>query len=316
MKKSNEKRIGEKIRLLSLFSNKEKLKLSELKEIIGMDMESIQNELLECTTIGYYPYSPLELIDVEIRTENIEVHIPISVKKALNLNIQEWLKLRDIILNEKQNNPTNRSKELDSILKKIEKIIPSSHYQDFFTLKEKLSDAMVENYIIIFSYQKRGKKLEERTVLPLFIFEETGHYLAGYCTVSKSLRTFRLDRIVNLKVTDKRFEYSQDEDEKKKFIEKFKEFKNQSASSSEIASIIIHRSAFFNLSRLIVLQKVVRGLDKFSDYFYADTPIIEEVWFMEIIKSFGKSVLIDKPSVLKEKILYDLDSIKVPDYKT
>jgi hypothetical protein len=37
---------------------------------------------------------------------------------------------------------------------------------------------------------------------------------------------------------------------------------------------------------------------------------------MEIIKSFGKSVLIDKPLVLKEKILYDLDSIKVPDYKS
>lgn len=312
MKKSNEKRIGEKIRLLSLFSNKRKVNITDLRDMTGGDMESIQNELLECTTIGYYPYSPLELIDVEIGNENIEVHIPISVTKAINLNIQEWLKLREVIIKEKNNHTKNTNKELNSILFKIEKIIPSSHYQDYETLKENLSNAIAGNLIVKFSYKKRGKNLEERTILPVFLFEETGHYLAGYCLRSESLKTFRLDGIVNLSVTEDKLDYPHNELEREKFIDNFKEFKKQSASSSEIASLLIHKSAYFNLSRLILLNNVLRGKGQLSNYFLADTPIIEETWFMEIVKSFGKSLIIRNPLSFREKILQDLDSIQVP----
>ena len=46
----------------------------------------------------------------------------------------------------------------------------------------------------------------ERDVEPYFlIFIERAFYFVGYCRLRKALRTFRIDRIIDIKITDRKF---------------------------------------------------------------------------------------------------------------
>ena len=98
MHNDNNKKIGSKISLLNIFSTIEKVENSHLQYVKGnANIENIFTELLECTTVGYHPYTPNELIDVEIGHKNVEVKMPLNLSKAVNLNIHEWLKLREVL---------------------------------------------------------------------------------------------------------------------------------------------------------------------------------------------------------------------------
>ncbi|NBU97774.1 MAG: WYL domain-containing protein, partial [Spirochaetia bacterium] len=163
--------------------------------------------------------------------------------------------------------------------------------------------------------KKNSIRLEERKALPVFLFEETSHYLAALCLKSNSLRSFRLDRMIDFKVTNQILEYTQDEEQKNEFLKKFIEFKNESASSSDLAKILVHHSAYYNLSRIIVIHRLDQKIDGFDDYILVETKIMEENWFLDLIKGFGKSIFVLEPIFLKEKILNNLNLISIPELK-
>jgi proteasome accessory factor C len=317
MQNDNNKKIGSKISLLNLFSTIEKVDNSHLQYVKGnANIENILTELLECTTVGYHPYTPNELIDVEIGHKDVEVKMPLNLSKAVNLNIHEWLKLREVLEKKLENIDSSINQEnLKNILKKINKIIPSIQFKNFSFIKNEIQNAISEKKVISFSYKKNSIKLEERKALPVFLFEETSHYLAALCLKSSSLRSFRLDRMVDFKVTDQILNYTQDEEQKNEFIKKFIEFKIESASSSNLAKILVHRSAYYNISRILVIQRLDQKVDGFDDYILVETKIMEENWFLDLIKGFGKSILILEPIFLKEKLLNNLNLITFPELK-
>ena len=317
MHNDNNKKIGSKISLLNIFSTIEKVENSHLQYVKGnANIENIFTELLECTTVGYHPYTPNELIDVEIGHKNVEVKMPLNLSKAVNLNIHEWLKLREVLEKKLDNKDSYINEEnLKNILKKINKIIPSIQFKNFSFIKNEIQNAISEKKVISFSYKKNSIKLEERKALPIFLFEETSHYLAALCLKSNSLRSFRLDRMVDFKVTDQILNYTQDEKQKNEFIKKFIEFKKESASSSDLAKILVHRSAYYNLSRMIVIRRLEQKVEGFDDYILVETKIMEENWFLDLIKGFGESILIFEPIFLREKLLNNLNLINIPELK-
>lgn len=317
MHNDNNKKIGSKISLLNIFSSMEKVENSHLQYVKGnTNIENIFTELLECTTVGYHPYTPNELIDVEIGYKNVEVKMPLNLSKAVNLNIHEWLKLREVLENKLEKKDETINEEiLINILKKINKIIPSIQFKNFSYIKNEIQKAISEKKIISFSYKKNSIKLEERKALPVFLFEETSHYLAALCLKSNSLRSFRLDRMVDFKVTEQILNYDQGEVQKNEFIKKFNEFKNESASVSDYAKLLVHRSAYYNLSRLIIIQKQDQKVNGFEEYILIETKIIEENWFLDLVKGFGKSVIIYEPSYLQEKLLNSINLLSIPELK-
>ncbi len=123
---------------------------------------------------------------------------------------------------------------LDSLAKKIKTILPpeshrflenarktfsvqKKHYKDYGGFKEiinKASDAALKQKCVTLVYCSMPEKKEtRRTVDPyrIWFFNET-FYLIGYCHLRKELRSFVLDRVKSLTVTDEEFVIPEDFD--------------------------------------------------------------------------------------------------------
>ena len=314
MKVSSSKKIGEKISLLSVFSSSSNLKSDDITSISNKKIDEITHELLECSTLGFYPYSPVELVDVEISKKNIVVRTPVKISNAINLNIPEWLLLKGILEKKLEDRNSSINVEiLQAIISKINTIIPSINFSEFSNIKLLLLKAIKENKIIKFDYQKRAMHPESRVALPVFLFGDTNHYLVALCMKSNSLRSFRLDSISKIIITDSVMKYTHNDKEKKEFIKKFNEFKTKNESTSSSATILVKNSAYFNLSRQIILKNSSTQSGKFKNYVKCETKIIEVSWFIELIKSYGDAIIIVSPDELKKEFLNDLNNIRIPE---
>lgn len=310
MKVSNEKKIAKKINLLNIFSSATKVRIDNIEKIPFN--EQTKEELLECMTVGCYPYSPAELVDVEISGKKIEVRTPSSINRALNLSIQEWIRIKQII--EKNiSNETFNNEILNAILTKIDKIIPSFQFKDFSSVKDLLTNAISSKNVLEFTYQKRSKNPEIRKVLPIFLFEESSHYLAGLCLHSNSIRSFRLDGILSIKMTDQTLDFPIENFSKEEFLKNFNNFKKERASDSIEAELLVHKTAYYNLSRTIFLSKIGSTDGVKKDFIKVKTKIIEENWFLELIKGYGSSIEIISPGDIRVKYLGNLESIVIPE---
>jgi len=115
------------------------------------------------------------------------------------------------------------SQSLESALEKIKSVLPDSTRAQFDKLRtamavtalpvevkqtpiSQLQQAISENAVVTFDYQKPGGKNERRTAEPLGLI----HYLArwhliAWCRSKKDYRDFRADRMSNFVMTEEKF---------------------------------------------------------------------------------------------------------------
>jgi len=166
-----------------------------------------------------------------------EANIPIYYDKGykyasdnflppLNFNIDEYLALKTAL----ESSPLYKSgysrKLMKSIKTKVEaclspavkkkKIyspdtmdvsIKATHSRDFSeNFFAMLETGIKKNRILSIKYNSIQSGVMEREIEPYFlIFIERAFYCVGYCYLRKELRTFRIDRIVDINLTDKTF---------------------------------------------------------------------------------------------------------------
>ena len=69
------------------------------------------------------------------------------------------------------------------------------------SLRQVIESALKNNELMDLKYKSAKKEETERAVLPESIWVEDGHeYFLGYCTLRQAERTFRLDRIKEIKI--------------------------------------------------------------------------------------------------------------------
>jgi predicted DNA-binding transcriptional regulator YafY len=144
----------------------------------------------------------------------------------LNFDINEYLVLKKVLDSTPLTKSSNYRQLVKSIKSKIDSgISPIVKKQKLTTpdttqvsIKTTMSEdfsseffAKVENGIrhhnlLEMKYNSVESGIMKRDVEPYFlIFIDRAFYFVGYCYIRKQLRTFRIDRIVDIKLTDKKF---------------------------------------------------------------------------------------------------------------
>jgi predicted DNA-binding transcriptional regulator YafY len=68
-------------------------------------------------------------------------------------------------------------------------------------------EAIKKRHIVLVRYETPNGNLTERKVFPLGLFYWGGKWtLGGWCTLRESFRDFRLDRVMEFKITKERYE--------------------------------------------------------------------------------------------------------------
>lgn len=82
-------------------------------------------------------------------------------------------------------------------------IPPQKEYRTYREFIQNIQDAIQERKTVRLQYEPRDQKPAERNVNPYAVHLRNGNlYLIGYCHLRKDIRTFLLDRMQKIRMTD------------------------------------------------------------------------------------------------------------------
>lgn len=248
----------------------------------------------------------------------------------LNFNIDEYITLKTALETSPMSKSGHSRRLIKSIKTKIETCLsPTVKKEKLYTpgttdvsIKSTHSDEFSERFystveegikrsqILKLEYNSIQSGIVEREVEPYFlIFIERAFYFVGYCHLRKGLRTFRIDRIIDVKLTDKKFM-------PRKNIDPVEYFKNSwgvfGGEPVDVEVIFTGKSArVVSMSRHHPSEKVVELTDGSVKYCVTVNGIQEiSRWLL----GMGGEATVIKPQALAEKIKASARSI-IENYK-
>lgn len=301
-------RAASKLNLIRLLaSHPEGLGLEEIQSVTGhKSIAALKKDLGELYMIEMYPYSPTDAVDLDFDGEKVKIRLPIAVDSALPLSPKEWSLLRSLLQKQK----TKKDSKLNhSILSKIDSVIPSGDWSPYQKSKETIVNAINEKKILTIVYWKRdNQEKETRTLAPWILWEENDSYLLAYDLTKEGFRSFRLDYILDITITDTK--YPTLPDTAGEFLDGFKQLFGADSKNKDFAKLWITDSASYHLGMKLTLEPT--GAQKqIGDTLYREftAPIRDQNWFVQTILGYGTSVLVAEPKELKDSIQFHLQSI-------
>ena len=186
------------------------ISINELAQVFGVSEKQINDDLILIHMCGLPGYTPLELIEMYYEDGYVTVSDPQSLNKPRNMNRTELTSLLvslDLL----------KSTRSDSIVEEIEtlqtKLRNSLSFENPYVVVhdsnnpkfvEQIEQAIAKGNALEIVYLSGSKdKSSERLILPLEIYQENNFtYLNAWCQTSEGERTFRVDRVISLKVSD------------------------------------------------------------------------------------------------------------------
>lgn len=174
---------------------------------------------------------------------------------------------------------------------------------------EELESCIAERYSVIISYQKKGADIpNDRFVDPYrIIYWKNKWYLVAFCHLRDDVRTFRVDRIKSLHVTDKTFEEPDDFSASDYFMGHLLPSINDDGVST---SLVINgqASTLDDICHHWFLGHYLKERTFNQAVFQLEEEMMHK-YVPQILLPYGKGIRVEEPLSLKEAIiknLYDL----------
>ncbi|TGM72724.1 WYL domain-containing protein [Leptospira mtsangambouensis] len=301
-------RAASKLNLIRLLaSHPEGLGLEEIQSVTGhKSIATLKKDLGELYMIEMYPYSPTDAVELDFDGEKVKIRLPIAVDSALPLSPKEWSLLRSLLTNDLK---SEDSKVKKSILSKIDAVIPAGDWSPYQKTKETIIEAIDAKKTLTIVYWKRDtKEKETRTLAPWILWEENDSYLLAYDLKKEGFRSFRLDYILDLNISESK--YPNLPDTAGEFLEGFKQLFGAETENKEIAKLWITDGASYHLGMKLNLTPT-GNQKQIGDSVYREfqTPIRDQNWFIQTILGYGNSILVSEPNEIKTSILLHLQSL-------
>ncbi|TGM01832.1 helix-turn-helix transcriptional regulator [Leptospira jelokensis] len=303
-------RAASKLNLIRLLaSHPEGLSLEEIQGVTGhKSISSLKKDLGELYMIEMYPYSPTDAVDLDFDGDKVKIRLPIAVDSALPLSPKEWAALRSLLLT---NQNTNDVSVRQSILKKIDSVLPSGDWSPHQKTKEMVQNAIHSKKILTIVYWKRNtKEKETRTLAPWLLLEENDAYLLAYDLDKKGFRSFRLDYILEITISD--MEYPNIPETASEFLQGFKQkFETENDQETNV-TLWVTDGASYHLGLKLPLKETgnVKQIQN-TTYREFQTPMRDKNWLIQTILGYGTSILVKEPKEIKESIKLHLESISL-----
>jgi len=201
------------------------ISLAELSETLGVDPSLILKDLYDVTARAYYHRAGDEDLLLEIEGGHVTVFNPGAFRRPVRLSVPEAVCLGMAMrgrLAERLAGGSGSETDIGSrrLLRALETTLSSVPVEtllasfeaadlrpDPWGIRRTLILAVDEREACRLEYLKpSGEAPEHREVLPYAMVHGEGHwYLLAHCTASDGVRTFRLDRILDVAPTGERF---------------------------------------------------------------------------------------------------------------
>jgi proteasome accessory factor C len=186
------------------------ISVNELAQVFGVTEKQINSDLILIHMCGLPGYTPLELIEMYYEDGYVTVSDPQSLNKPRNMNRTEITSLLVSLDLLKSTRSDNIAEEIEKLKSKLQKSLsienPFVVVSDskISSLVEQIETAIAKGKALDIVYLSGSKdESTERLILPIELYQQNSYtYLNAWCQTSEGDRTFRLDRLVSLKVSE------------------------------------------------------------------------------------------------------------------
>lgn len=277
------------------------ISVSELAQVFGVTEKQINSDLILIHMCGLPGYTPLELIEMYYEDGYVTVSDPQSLNKPRNMNRTEITSLLVSLDLLKSTRSDSISDEIEKLKVKLQKSL--SIENPFVVVSDIKISALVEQ---IEAAIAKGKALEivylsgskdestERLVLPLELYQQNSYtYLNAWCQTSEGERTFRLDRLVSLKVSET------------KKIGKRNGVDRATQQTANIELIVSKSARNFVEENRGVIESIA-GEDELRVFLYP----IDLDWLSRTILGYGSAIEVVGPKELAEDLTVRAKAIR------
>lgn len=211
--------IQEVSRLLDLvpfLSTHSHISLKELSKEFGVSEREMANELTALSMCGLPGYTPYELIEVFFDSGFVTInnHETLDLPRALtNIEATSLLLGLEILKDEVPEEDNRLHLTISELIDELRSLVQvpidiiENPQSEFLPL---INKAIASRATLQIEYLSPvNDSVKSRTVKPLEVTEDRGHrYLNSYCIESDGHRSFRIDRIVSVKLSEDQQEVS------------------------------------------------------------------------------------------------------------
>jgi proteasome accessory factor B/proteasome accessory factor C len=203
------------------------LSLAEASEVLGVDPQVVLDDVADMTAREFYhPAGGAEDIRIEVESSRILVRSHDKFRRPVRLNPREALAAHLAL---RRRAAALEGAARDRVLDVAERIgsdlatLPPDEFAERFAVEESgessgirmgLSTAARDRRRCRIAYLRAGQDgPSDRALDPYAVLESRGNwFVVGYCGMRRDVRVFRIDRIIDLEVTDETFERPEDFD--------------------------------------------------------------------------------------------------------
>lgn len=185
----------------------------EIAERFGMDVATVEDELLLAACCGLPPYSPDQLIELVIDDDGVTANVPDYFRRPLKLTAADGfaiLAAGRALLAVPGSDPAG---PLGTALEKLAGAVGGAgggvavEFDAPALLGELRDAADADERVAIEYYAASRDEMTSREIDPLVVFADRGRwYVAAYCHRALDVQTFRVDRVRSLRRTGETFD--------------------------------------------------------------------------------------------------------------
>jgi proteasome accessory factor C len=205
------------------------IRVEDLSAQTGIPEAEIVSDLPQLVNLcGVPPYSPADLVDLEIDGDRVRIHFADQFRRPVRLTLPEALALDLALAGWEQEEEGPFAAAVAGIREKVRGALSPEVAEGVGRATERissvsgpgragrtvagLSEAMTRQVEVEIEYfSKRSGRLGRRAIRPYGIYEQDGHwYVVAFDVSSAEVRTFRADRIRSTDTTDRDYEIPED----------------------------------------------------------------------------------------------------------
>ncbi len=212
-------RINRILFIMSYVSQHQGVPLEELAKAVGMRPRQLEKELDFMLLIGKPPFRPDDYVDIYVDEDDQRVYIDFDqmLNRPLRFTRPEAMAM---LLSLELLDPQVDPEAVQSLKDKIQQVIgssvdPTARLQDQIVME---SPAVSEHFEQLRQATEQSRKIEidyyalirdqtsRRVVRPYLMTKHLGYwYLTGYCETRQDVRTFKFERILDVRMRDETF---------------------------------------------------------------------------------------------------------------
>lgn len=308
-------KVGSALKMMMMLQSRGKMKIKEIASELEISERQVQEYRNELEQAGVFINSQSGKYGGYSLGGNYRLSLPItSMDMSILDNVSEYLELSNNMY----------SKEYKSILDKIASKCNVKHTDDmgvdYFHIQSrgsispeeerkrcfKISDAYITKRKLVIKYRSVNSDMTERTVHPYGLYTYNGDtYMVAFCEYRNEMRDFKICRIIDMDVTDEKYEI----DKKFDFSTYTKNsIGNYKGDEYDVHIIVKEPFATIVRERIITENQIITELENGSIDFRARIKGYPQIksWIL----GMGSCVKVIEPEILKKEIIEEIDILK------